>query len=179
MIKCKFHFFHFFLNQNQTKYIKFQQQNNENRFSGHTALWVILTLCYLRYENSKWMKALGIVGTFIGMLVLVASKAHYTIDVVVGAWVSSSWWLGYYLLTKNVQLPDYKSWPIVNLLEDQLPRENGKEMEDGVKLPPREPSPRGDSAAKDSSSRDPDESRMIMLSTPLSQRQINQQPLLS
>jgi len=123
------------------------------------------------------MKGLGVAGTLIGMLVLVAAKAHYTIDTVVGAWVSASWWLGYYLITKNIQLPDFKSWPIMSLLEDQLPRDGSKENEDSIKLIPREPSPRGDSAARDSSSRDPDEGRMIMLSTPLSQRQVNQQSL--
>jgi hypothetical protein len=145
------------------------------RFSGHTALWVILSLCYLRYENSRWMKLVGVFGTLIGMMVLVASKAHYTVDVVVGAWVSSTWWLSYYIITKNILLPDYKTFPVINILEDQLQRESAKETEDDSKIPLSN----RDNNNRDTSNRDPDEGRMLMLSTPLSQRQHNQQALLS
>jgi hypothetical protein len=70
------------------------------------------------------MKTLGVLGTLTGVCLLVAARAHYTLDIAVGAFVSSSFWLAYYIYTRNIHIPDYRLNPIFLLFEDQLPRED-------------------------------------------------------
>ena len=69
------------------------------------------------------MKGIGVLGTLAGMIILVASRAHYTIDVAVGAFVAVTLWLSYYVYTKNLQLPDFRNNNFILLIEDQLPRD--------------------------------------------------------
>jgi hypothetical protein len=50
-------------------------------FSGHTVLWAILSCGYVQYCKSRTEQLVGILGTVIGSLILIAARAHYSIGI--------------------------------------------------------------------------------------------------
>ena len=82
-------------------------------FSGHTVLWSILSCAYVQYCKSRTDKIIGVLGTVIGVFVLLACKAHYSIgnlviqsiltisDIAVGAYVGDTSWIIYHYYIKN------------------------------------------------------------------------------
>lgn len=76
-------------------------------FSGHTALWTLMTLFVWHYTSHKWTWGLFFaLYNLAGVFLLLAIRMHYTADVLVGFYLSSSIFLIYHLL---LQL-EVKNW---------------------------------------------------------------------
>ncbi|KAI7832154.1 hypothetical protein BX661DRAFT_179901 [Kickxella alabastrina] len=59
-------------------------QCTDKIFSGHTAILVISTLFWLRYATHWAFIAYSVVHTFIGIMSVLTTRYHYTVDVVLG-----------------------------------------------------------------------------------------------
>jgi hypothetical protein len=116
-------------------YSPFELTCGDMMYSGHTALWVILTCCWLKYGTSLWDRIIGVLGTLIGMVILVAARSHYTLDVAVGAVMGSMIWLSYYTFTRNVVWPDYRTNSFFWFFEEHLARDDNKFTKEEELLP--------------------------------------------
>eukprot|EP01119_Soliformovum_irregulare_P025537 TRINITY_DN9498_c0_g1_i1.p1 TRINITY_DN9498_c0_g1~~TRINITY_DN9498_c0_g1_i1.p1 ORF type:complete len:285 (-),score=23.68 TRINITY_DN9498_c0_g1_i1:14-868(-) len=79
-------------------------------FSGHTAIWSIICCDWLMYAPFILDKIIGVLGLLGGAFVLLAAKAHYSADVLVGFYVGSSIWCIYHLLMRLPEPPRPIRW---------------------------------------------------------------------
>jgi hypothetical protein len=94
-------------------------------YSGHTVALTLAILAYMRYldwapwfppsaSNSRFIAMMKLVLSlclFAGYYVIVASRFHYTIDVMVGSLFTLLVWKGYHGLVRQEFLPQRKSRP--------------------------------------------------------------------
>lgn len=74
-------------------------------FSGHTIIFTIALCVWTTYSRSSVMKSVATVAGIVGMLSLIMSSYHYTIDVAVGWAVTSYVWTMYHYA---VTLPSFR-----------------------------------------------------------------------
>jgi hypothetical protein len=74
-------------------------------FSGHTIIFTCGMLVWLTYSRHAALRIIATTLGVIGMVSLVASAYHYTIDVIVGFWVTNWIWTMYHW---SVTLPSLR-----------------------------------------------------------------------
>jgi hypothetical protein len=79
-----------------TTYAPFELQCGDVLFSGHTAAWSIISFMWVMHSENMFDKATGVLGTVLGGLILIATRYHYTVDVLVGAYVGVTMCFIYY-----------------------------------------------------------------------------------
>ncbi|XP_058810009.1 phosphatidylcholine:ceramide cholinephosphotransferase 2-like isoform X2 [Phymastichus coffea] len=83
----------------------------DNIYSGHT---VVLVLCYLiikEYSPKKchpihWLAGIS---SFVGVIMVLISHGHYTIDVIIAYYITTRLWYIYHTMANNSQLKQYGS----------------------------------------------------------------------
>lgn len=76
-------------------------------FSSLSHTQAIFTCIWLSYGQTL-EKVVGVCGTVLGGLVLIATRAHYTIDIFVGSFVASTLWIIYHLILQSRDVRKYK-----------------------------------------------------------------------
>jgi hypothetical protein len=65
-------------------------------FSGHTILFTMTICLWMTYSRNRIMQAIAVGSSVLGMITLVASAYHYTVDVLFGYLVTSWTWSLYH-----------------------------------------------------------------------------------
>jgi len=82
-------------------------------FSGHTVHYLLMALCWQRYSTNTFKKFLIWLVCLYGLFSLVSCRYHYTIDILVAAIFTFSFWGYYHLLIENLpSLDDVNAKPI-------------------------------------------------------------------
>jgi len=79
-----------------TTYAPFELQCGDVLFSGHMAAWSIISFMWVMHSDHILDRSFGILASLLGGFILVATRYHYTVDVLIGAYVGVTMCLVYY-----------------------------------------------------------------------------------
>jgi hypothetical protein len=91
-----------------TSYAPFELQCGDVLFSGHTAAWSIISFMWVMHSERTVDKVLGVMATVCGGLVLIATRYHYTVDVLIGAYVGVTMCIMYYSFARLINGGDVR-----------------------------------------------------------------------
>jgi len=78
-------------------------------FSGRTVLLMLVALCWTEYTKSIVVRCVIWVVAIAGMLSLIISRSHYTIDILISIFVTALIWMQYHYLVALCTHPKYRN----------------------------------------------------------------------
>ncbi|KAG5404451.1 hypothetical protein IGI04_010570 [Brassica rapa subsp. trilocularis] len=109
-------------------------------FSSHMIFTLVFVLTYHKYGTKRFIKLFGWLTAFVQSLLIIASRKHYTVDVVV-AWYTVNL-VVFYLDKKLPELPDRTTVLLPVVSKDRTKEENHKLLLNGNGIDPADWRPR-------------------------------------
>jgi len=92
-------------------------------FSGHSVLFVLIYMLIYDYSNRNFFRYISFIWTCLGLLSLIAARYHYTIDVIIGTYLSVRIWRGYHWFAQVPELRQKFYDPVIEYMETDSDQE--------------------------------------------------------